>query len=111
MNGHTDATSVLYAPNYHDGVAWFTEVLRHVCRLKVEAAYHSTHPQSGGGLTVTTHISLERLHRLESMCASWAGPLVVAGYLPLTAKRRSSSDTAALQSFQDTFAKCADVVH
>ena len=76
----------------------------HVRRLKVEAVYHSSHPRPAG-LTVTSLVSMERLQRLEGLCASWAGPLVAAVYLPLVADRESPTDDA-LQTIWEIFHKC-----
>ena len=77
----------------------------HSCRLKVEAAYHSTRPPRGG-LTVTTFVTMERLHFLEAQCASWEGPLIAAAYLSLIAGEASDLDSA-LSSIRDVFTKCA----
>ena len=72
----------------------------------MEAELHSTHPPLGG-LTVTTHVNLERLHFLAGLCASWAGPMIAAAYLPLIPGRESDLDSA-LQTYKNTFYKCAE---
>ena len=78
----------------------------HFCRLRVEAAFHSTHPQPGAALTVTTLVSIDRLPLLEEFCAHWAGPVVAAGYLPLIfGQAGDHNDT--LQSFEDMFERYA----
>ena len=77
-------------------------------RLRVEAEFHSARLPRGG-LTVTTTVSMERLHLLEGLCGSWAGPLIAAAYLPLTAGRPSADD-GARSSVQDTFSMCAEPV-
>ena len=77
----------------------------HSCRFKVEATYHSTHP-SKGGLTITTYINMERLYFLESHCASWEGPLIVAAYLPLIAGRKADLG-GALKRLHEEFSRCS----
>ena len=81
------------------------EVMPYDCRLKIEAAYHSTHPQQGG-LTITTCVNMERLHFLEAHCASWAGPLVAAAYLPLVTGQATDLESS-LRSLHETFSRCA----
>lgn len=73
----------------------------------MEAELHSTHPPLGG-LTITSYVNLERLRYLDGLCATWAGPLIAAAYLPLVSGRASDLDRA-LQAFQDTFSTCADL--
>ena len=70
----------------------------------METAHHSTHPAKGG-LTITTHVNMERLQFLEGLCASWEGPLIATAYIPLIAGETSDLDSA-LSSIQDVFTKC-----
>ena len=70
----------------------------------MEAALHSSHPPRGV-LTVVTMVNLDRLHLLESFCGSWAGPMVAAAYLPLTAGLRMADYDRAMYTFRDTFAR------
>ena len=76
-------------------------------RLRVEAALHSSRP-SLGSLTVVTTVNLDRLHRLDGFCGGWAGPLIAAAYLPLTAGLQMADYDSAMLAFQDAFARYAD---
>ena len=75
----------------------------HLCRLKVEAVYHSSRPQPAG-LAVTTLVSLERLHFLKGLCDSWTGPLIAAAYLPLVGEQALSDDNA-METIREAFHK------
>ena len=79
------------------------------CRLKVEAAFYSSHA-GPGVLTMAASVTMGRLHFLEGLCASWEGPLIVAAYLPLIAGQPSnlSSD---LRQLEDDFNTCATTKH
>ena len=79
-----------------------------VRRLRVEAVYHSSHPRPAG-LTVTTVVSLERLHFLKGLCASWEGPLMAAAYLPRIAGHASMNDNVT--SLHETFHMCVISAH
>ena len=74
----------------------------------MEAVYHSSHPRPAG-LTVTTVVSLERLHFLEGLCASWEGPLMAAAYLPWIAGQASTDDNVT--SLHETFHMCVISAH
>ena len=66
--------------------------------------HHSSRPRPAG-LTVTTTVSMERLHFLEGLCASWKGPLIAAAYLPLIGGQKLTDDNAT-DVIQETFNMC-----
>ena len=69
--------------------------------------HHTSRPRPAG-LTVTTTVSMERLHFLEGLCASWTGPLIAAAYLPLIGDRVSPKDDD-LRAIAETFNGCGRV--
>ena len=53
-------------------------------RFKIQLTLHSGRKRTGG-LTVTTSAAPNRVHMVDGLCASWAGPLVVAVWVPVLA--------------------------
>ena len=54
------------------------------CRFKVGTALFSGRRRVGG-LTISTAGNTKRLHMLDALCATWAGPLAVAVWHPVLA--------------------------